>query len=238
MGHRLLATTGMAATLARVRSLLAITFAVLAITGWPTATIGQEPDGAARECVRPDGVQRLLFSATEYPNIRRHFRRAVARRGWPLRLVVNRRGADERRERLLRDVPIRDDFDRDEYPPAVGRGRGRAWSAGAIRAAGSQTYGTSPVRRIGPTARRSARSSSGSATAPGSATYSASSAGRRDPVAGHPRRRSGPRLCKALGDGRRLGSSATSKGAAAHRSTTPGSAARIRGMKLLVEGSG
>jgi hypothetical protein len=39
-------------------------------------------------------------------------------------LVVNRPGADERRERLLRDVPTRDGFDRDEYPPAVGRGRG------------------------------------------------------------------------------------------------------------------
>ena len=124
MGHRLLATTGMAATLARVRSLLAITFAVLAITGWPTATIGQEPDGAARECVRPDGVQRLVFSAAEYPNIRRHFGRAVVRRGWPLQLVVNRPGADERRERLLRDIPTHEGFDRDEYPPAVGRGRG------------------------------------------------------------------------------------------------------------------
>jgi hypothetical protein len=85
-GHRLLAPTGMAATLARVRSVLAITFAVLVIAGWPTATIGHEPDGAARECVRPDGVQRLVFSATEYPNIRRHFRppsRDVAGRfGW------------------------------------------------------------------------------------------------------------------------------------------------------------
>ena len=123
-GHRLLATTGVPATLARVRTLLAVTFAVLAVACWPTATTGQEPDRAVRECVRPDGVQRLIFSASEYPNIRRHFRRAVARRGWPLRLVVNRPGADERRERLLRDVPIRDGFDRDEYPPAVGRGRG------------------------------------------------------------------------------------------------------------------
>jgi hypothetical protein len=38
--------------------------------------------------------------------------------------VLNRRGADERRERLLRDIPTRDGFDRDEHPPAVGRGRG------------------------------------------------------------------------------------------------------------------
>jgi hypothetical protein len=42
------------------------------------------------------------------------------------------------RERLLRDIPAREGFDRDEYPPAVGRGRGpglerernpRSWKA-------------------------------------------------------------------------------------------------------------
>ena len=77
----------------------------------------------AAECVRPTGVQRIEFSAHKYPSVRRHFRGAL-RRGWPRRLVLNRRGADERRERALRDVPTRDGFDRDEYPPAVGRGRG------------------------------------------------------------------------------------------------------------------
>lgn len=39
--------------------------------------------------------------------------------------MLNRRGADGRRERLLRDIPIREEFDRDEYPPAVGRGKGK-----------------------------------------------------------------------------------------------------------------
>ena len=68
-------------------------------------------------------MQHIVFSAQRYPNVRRHFRGAV-RRGWPRRLVLNRRGADDRRERLLRDIPTRDGFDRDEYPPAVGRGRG------------------------------------------------------------------------------------------------------------------
>ena len=109
---------------ARVRRLLSVKFRG---TGGRVLADGhdrKEPDRAARECVLPDGVQRLIFSAADYPNIRRHFRRAVLRRGWPLRLVVNRPGADERRERLLREVPIRDGFDRDEYPPAVGRGRG------------------------------------------------------------------------------------------------------------------
>jgi hypothetical protein len=68
-------------------------------------------------------VQRIVFSARKYPNVRRHFRGAL-RRGWPRRLVVNRRGADARRERALRDIPTREGFDRDEYPPAVARGSG------------------------------------------------------------------------------------------------------------------
>ena len=82
-----------------------------------------EADTGAASCMKPSELQRLVFSAAKYPNVRRHFRGAV-RRGWPRRLVLNRRGADGRRERLLRDIPTRDGFDRDEYPPAVGRGRG------------------------------------------------------------------------------------------------------------------
>jgi hypothetical protein len=59
----------------------------------------------------------------------RHFRFEV-RRGWPRRLVVNRPGADARRERLMRDIPPREGFDRDEYPPAVGRGGGPGLEGG------------------------------------------------------------------------------------------------------------
>lgn len=87
---------------------------------------GANPTG----CTRPRGVQRLVFSATKYPSIRAHFRAAV-RRGWPLRLVVNRPGADERRDRMLEDIPTRPGFDRDEYPPAVGRGRGPGLQRGS-----------------------------------------------------------------------------------------------------------
>jgi hypothetical protein len=63
--------------------------------------------------VKPSGVQRIVFCARKYPNVRRHFG-GVLRRGWPGRLVVNRRGADARRERALRDISTRDGFDRDE----------------------------------------------------------------------------------------------------------------------------
>lgn len=74
-------------------------------------------------CVRPGGVQNISFSATKYPNIRAHFLGAL-RRGWPRTLVLNRAGADARRDRLLAPFPTRPGQDRDEYPPAVGRGTG------------------------------------------------------------------------------------------------------------------
>jgi hypothetical protein len=98
--------------------------AALILTGllWvPAATTAT--DAGPAECMRRSEVQRIVFSAQKFPNVRRHFRGAV-RRGWPRRLVVNRRAADARRERVLRDIPTREGFDRDEYPPAVGRGRG------------------------------------------------------------------------------------------------------------------
>lgn len=80
---------------------------------------------AARSCIRPATVQRLRFSATRYPTIKKHTRVAVAK-GWPRILVLNRPGARERRERLLGKVPTRPRYDRGEYPPAVGRGRASA----------------------------------------------------------------------------------------------------------------
>jgi hypothetical protein len=83
------------------------------------------PDG----CTKPRKVQRLVFSKTKYPNIRRHVRASI-RRGWPRIYVLNRRGADARRERLLEHYPTKDGYDRDEVPPAVGRGRGKGLERG------------------------------------------------------------------------------------------------------------
>ena len=72
---------------------------------------------------------RLAFSKRKYPHIRKHFLAAVSR-GWPRRLVLNRRGSDARRSRLLRGYAARASYDRDEYPPAVGRGKGRGLERG------------------------------------------------------------------------------------------------------------
>jgi hypothetical protein len=85
----------------------------------PTAVTHPRTSG----CTLPRGTVNISFSATKYPDIRRHFLRAL-RAGWPRTLVLNRPGADARRDRLLARIPTRRGMDRDEYPPAVGRGKG------------------------------------------------------------------------------------------------------------------
>jgi hypothetical protein len=107
-----------------------LVLAVLALVAWPTVSAGQSAaQPTADRCTKPRGVQRLVFDKARYPNIRRHLRGAL-RRGWPARLVVNRPGADARRDRLMQDIPTKDAYDRDEYPPAVGRGRGKGLERG------------------------------------------------------------------------------------------------------------
>lgn len=80
-------------------------------------------------CKTPSGVQNITFSKTKYPNIRKHFLRAL-RKGWPRTLVLNRAGASDRRARLLEDVKTKSGYDRDEYPPALGRGFGTGLTKG------------------------------------------------------------------------------------------------------------
>jgi hypothetical protein len=63
-------------------------------------------------CTKPTGVQNLTFSKTKYPNMRKHFLRAL-RKGWPRTLVLNRDGAAERRARLLQGVATKSGYDRD-----------------------------------------------------------------------------------------------------------------------------
>jgi hypothetical protein len=106
--------------LARVLGLVLAAALLGAASAEATAVAGDAP----RACVRPEKTQRIAFSAGRYPTIRRHVLDAVGA-GWPRTLVINRSGADARRDQLLEGVPTRAGFDRDEYPPAVGRGRGR-----------------------------------------------------------------------------------------------------------------
>jgi hypothetical protein len=95
------------------------------LAGCGEVLLAEKPSPPARSCVKPRGVAPIGFSATKYPNIRRHYEQAVAA-GWPSVLVLNRRGADGRRTRLLRSRDTRRGLDRDEYPPAVARASVRA----------------------------------------------------------------------------------------------------------------
>ena len=97
--------------------------------GNPTPAPAPKPTSS---CTRPAGVQRIVFSRATYPNIRRHYILAVSK-GWPRVMVINRKGADARRDRLLEDIPTRAGFDRDEYPAAVGRGRPNGDQRGLVR---------------------------------------------------------------------------------------------------------
>lgn len=107
-----------------VRVLLIVTaFAIAAVMPVSSTASSTLASGDASACVKPENVQNISFSKTKYPEIRRHFLRAL-RKGWPRTLVLNRRGAEARRERLLTGVPTKHGYDRDEYPPAVGRGNG------------------------------------------------------------------------------------------------------------------
>lgn len=94
----------------------------------PTAAPGPTP----KSCTRPRAVQHIGFSRAKYPNIRRHYIKAVAK-GWPRVMVLNRRGTDARRDQLMGGVPTRAGFDRDEYPAAVGRGRPNGDKRGLVR---------------------------------------------------------------------------------------------------------
>jgi hypothetical protein len=98
-------------------------------TATPSPTPTPHPTGESG-CQRPSSVQSISFSKIKYRNIRRHAQRAI-RKGWPSVLVINRPGADARRDRLLESWDTKRGYDRDEYPPAVGRGRGAGLTRGS-----------------------------------------------------------------------------------------------------------
>jgi len=79
-------------------------------------------DGTAKttDCERRGEPVAVTYSRAEYPNISDHISDAQ-RKGYPRVMRVNRVGTDERRDELLEGIPTRRDFQRDEYPPALGR---------------------------------------------------------------------------------------------------------------------
>ena len=89
----------------------------------------------SKRCVRTNKVVRVEFDSSKYPNVKKHYEDAISGRGsshlvWPRILILDRDGDDDskRRDKLMRmnkgRFPSRGGEDRDEYPPASGRGRG------------------------------------------------------------------------------------------------------------------
>jgi hypothetical protein len=73
---------------------------------------------SAESCEFPHDVQVLQFDRSRYPNIYQHYLDAIAK-GWPKIMIIERTGADSRRDRLLAHIPPRVGQDRDEWPAAV-----------------------------------------------------------------------------------------------------------------------
>lgn len=88
----------------------------------PAATVKPKPRPNP-SCQNPSGVQTVSFSRKRYPAILRHYKLAL-KHGWPKTLVLNRSGADARRDKLLSHFKTKKRKDRDEYPPATARGKG------------------------------------------------------------------------------------------------------------------
>jgi hypothetical protein len=99
---------------------------------------GQKP--SRPHCRRPSHDVRITFSKSDYPNIIRHIKYSF-RIGYPKRLVIWRKGADQRRDQLLQGIPTKPGYDRDEAPAAVLRKKVKAdvryVPSGENRSAGS-----------------------------------------------------------------------------------------------------
>jgi hypothetical protein len=89
---------------------------------------------------RPHHDIRITFSKSDYPHIISHIKYSW-RIGYPRRLVIWRKGADQRRDQLLQGIPTKPGYDRDEAPAAVLRKKVQAdvryVPSGENRSAGS-----------------------------------------------------------------------------------------------------
>lgn len=81
-----------------------------------------ESSAQTTDCTRTDQVVEVELDEKEYPNILRHVDESVEN-GYPRVWVVNRDGADKRRDKLLSGIPTKPGHDRDESPASVGRSK-------------------------------------------------------------------------------------------------------------------
>jgi hypothetical protein len=120
---------------------------------------GEDQPGSGSEvtnpagCVRPRAVQSVTFSATKYPNVRRHFLDAL-RKGWPRTLVLNRRGPRRVAIGCSRHIQHARGLIATSIRPRLGAAPARVSSGGAIPAAGGPTCAMCPRTITARTVRR------------------------------------------------------------------------------------
>lgn len=61
---------------------------------------------------------KLKFPAEKYPETARHIKNAIKKGASPV-CTIDREGADENREKSLKNIPTKRGYDRDEYPMAM-----------------------------------------------------------------------------------------------------------------------
>jgi Deoxyribonuclease NucA/NucB len=101
-----------------------------------------------KSCKLPKKVVSISFSKTKYPNIKAHTERAIAK-GQPRILKLNRKGADERRRKLLENIPTKKGYDRDEYSPAFAR---KTWKADVeyVPSSENRSHGSVMGKKLSP----------------------------------------------------------------------------------------
>lgn len=94
------------------------------------------------QCIRENRTVTISFSKTKYRNIRAHWLEAIAN-GSARTLTIHRKGAAQRRSRVLRNTPTRRGYDRDEYPPAMARSNNRRVSIRHVPSSENRSHGAS-----------------------------------------------------------------------------------------------
>ncbi len=99
--------------------------AVAAVTIVSALTLGVAQAGSSPATSCTHGLVTVRLSVKKHPNIIAHIKLSW-RRGYPRILHVHRAGADARRDAVLRGIPTKPGYDRDEAPAAVLRRTVRA----------------------------------------------------------------------------------------------------------------
>lgn len=100
------------------------------------------------DCTTPRHPIAVTFSRSRYPNIVAHIKQSW-KLGYPRTLRINREGADSRRDKLLRGIPTKPGYDRDEAPAAALRDTVKA-DVKYVPSSENRSAGARLGARIGP----------------------------------------------------------------------------------------